>query len=157
MTQSGFSETHKADIKSHFWVLNVLLLCVLTSCPVLCVCFLPPSVLKEGKKFLAADANKEESLVCQGNVACLCWEKQNWLFGLIPAQVFFVSMSFHPDVLRRVFSSLSNLYRGSWTPPPQPLAALWPVTLPCLCHHAHIHMCIRKCFLSFFRFNLTII
>lgn len=50
---------------------------VLTPCSALSVSLLPSSLLKEDKKFLARGANKEENLVCQGDVACLCGEQQN--------------------------------------------------------------------------------
>lgn len=53
------------------------------------LCLLTSSDWSERKrKVFGESANKEENLGCQGDVACLCWEQQNWLFDWIPAWVF---------------------------------------------------------------------
>lgn len=89
----------------------------LTPCSALSVSLLPSSLLKEDKKFLARGANKEENLVCQGDVACLCGEQQNWLFDWIPARVFLSAWVF---VLKRCGGFFSACHVFTWPPEHHP-------------------------------------
>lgn len=96
-------------------------------------------------------ANKEENLACQGDVACLCGEQQNWLFDWIPAWVFLSAWVF---ILQRCrgFFSLSCLHLASWTPCTPTRAAMWPVTPHRLCHHIFVILYLWGIFIASLHF-----